>query len=99
MTAIVGPNGSGKSTLVEAIGFALYGEQRDKKETVRFHWGQGKRFSVLLEFEFDGKQYAVERTNSDAFLIQWGSGQDKPVERARGLTETTRASERLLGLT
>jgi exonuclease SbcC len=95
MTAIIGPNGSGKSTLVEAIGFALYGEQRDKKETVRFHWGKGKRFSVVLDFEFDGRQFQVERTHTDAHLTQIA---ENPILRAHGLTETTRTCERLIGL-
>jgi len=96
MTAIIGPNGSGKSTLVEAVTFALYGEQRDKKETVRFHWATGKRFSVALEFGFDGRRFLVERTHSDASLTQLG---EPEMVRATGLSETTRACERLLGLT
>ncbi|AIE87024.1 AAA family ATPase [Fimbriimonas ginsengisoli] len=94
MTAIVGPNGSGKSTLVEAITFALYGEQRDKKETVRFYWGKGKRFAVTLWFEFEGREYEVERTHADAHLVQIQGA----VLRAHGLSETTKACERLLGL-
>jgi exonuclease SbcC len=95
MTAVIGANGAGKSTLVEAIGFALYGEQRDKKETVRFHWGSGKRFVVRLEFSVAGHRYVAERTDRDATLIQLG---EKEIVRAEGLTETTRACERLLGL-
>ncbi|MGV3615841.1 MAG: AAA family ATPase [Fimbriimonas sp.] len=95
MTAVVGPNGAGKSTLVEAIGFALYGEQRDKKETVRFHWATGKRFLVRLEFSLGERRFTVERTDRDATLIQMG---EPEVVRAEGLSETTRACERLLAL-
>ena len=94
MTAIIGPNGAGKSTLVEAIGFALYGEQRDKKETVRFHWATGKRFLVRLEFSLGDRRFVVQRTDRDASLVQLG---EPEIVRAEGLAETTRACERGAG--
>ncbi len=93
MTAIVGANGAGKTTLLEAITYALYGEQRDKKDTIRFHWAGGARFAVILDFELDGKNYEVERTNNWARLAE-----DDSLELATGLSEVTKACQKLLSL-
>jgi DNA repair protein SbcC/Rad50 len=96
MTAIVGPNGSGKSTLLEAITFALYGEQRETKESIPFMFGTDRaRFRVSLRFAFDGRRYEVERTDRSAHFKDLGS--DKVL--ASGLAATKKFSERLLRLT
>jgi exonuclease SbcC len=61
---IIGPNGVGKSTLIEAISWALYGNdaQRTSKEEVRWTGASpGEECSVLLEFEMDGDHYRVHR--------------------------------------
>lgn len=61
---IIGPNGVGKSTLIEAISWALYGNdaQRTSKEEVRWTGASpGEECSVILEFEMDGDQYRVHR--------------------------------------
>lgn len=97
MTAIVGPNGSGKSTVLEAITFALYGQQRSNKDTIRFYWSENrKRARVELEFELDGKRYLLERSEAEASLCHL----DGPTrhELSRGLREVTLASEKLLSL-
>ena len=63
---INGPNGAGKTTILSAILYALLGRvQRlqkmvPKKELVR---GGTKSFTVELEFEIDGVEYFVKRTN------------------------------------
>ena len=87
MTAIVGSNGSGKSTLLESVTFALYGEQRGKLETVRFYWADSKKYSALVAFELDGRQFEVERSTNDASLKElgekgqvWATGKD-PITR------------------
>lgn len=98
MTAIVGANGTGKTTILEAITFALYGVQRKTKESVRFYWAEPRsKVRVRLEFEFESKQYVLERTNSDASLVDVSV--DPQVLRATGLREVKAASERLLRLT
>ncbi|NYT11539.1 MAG: SMC family ATPase [Methanomassiliicoccales archaeon] len=61
---IIGPNGVGKSTLIEAISWALYGNdaQRTSKEEVRWTGASpGDECSVILEFEMDGDHYRVYR--------------------------------------
>lgn len=96
MTAIVGANGSGKSTVLEGITFALYGEQRETRETIRFYWGEKKRFSSELTFELDSKTYKVERSNADASLVEVTAGGTTVL--AAGLSDVRRACERLVGL-
>lgn len=94
MTAIVGVNGSGKSTLLEAITFALFGEQRQTKDSIRFHWaGPRERFRAELTFEFGGRRYVVERGEKSAELRADGN------VVAEGLREVKAACERLLRLT
>lgn len=61
---IIGPNGVGKSTLIEAVSWALYGNdaQRTSKEEVRRSGAApGEVCSVLLEFDLDGDHYRVHR--------------------------------------
>lgn len=97
MTAIVGSNGSGKSTVLEGITYALYGTQRDTRETIRFFWGEKKKYLAELLFELDGRHYLIERSNTDASLIELGADGGK-TSLAVGLSDVRRAAERLLGL-
>ena len=98
MTAIVGPNGSGKSTILEAITYALYGEMRGQKNTIRFYWAPPRSPArVTLEFELAGKKYVVERNELDATLyLHDGS---KEHVHANGLKAVAFACEKLTGLT
>ena len=62
LTGIIGRNGSGKSTIFDAITFALYGDVRGEKETVRYAKADAKEaVKVTLEFEIDGESYKVVR--------------------------------------
>lgn len=63
---IVGPNGAGKSSLIEAVAWALYGNEaeivRTTKEQVRWIGaGPGEECRVALEFDFGGDSYRLER--------------------------------------
>src|SRR5215211_1244061 len=73
LTGIIGANGSGKSTILEAIAWALYGQDaaRGKKETIRsLRAGAGAKVRVELEFALGGHQYRVERglTSAELYL-------------------------------
>ena len=62
LTGIIGRNGSGKSTIFDAITFALYGDVRGEKDTVRYAKADDKEaVKVTLEFEIDGESYKVVR--------------------------------------
>jgi exonuclease SbcC len=62
LTGIIGRNGSGKSTIFNAITFALYGDVRGEKDTIRYAKADVKDpVKVTLEFEIDGEDYKVVR--------------------------------------
>lgn len=96
MTAIVGANGTGKTTILEAITFALYGKQRATRDSIRFYWSDKKKFGVILDFQFDGKEYTVCRTSTEATMAEVRPGGNVPV--ANGQANVQTACERLLGL-
>ncbi|MFH0815694.1 MAG: SMC family ATPase [Methanobacteriota archaeon] len=67
--AIVGPNGSGKTTLVEAVAWALFGNESeitrgDKKSIIHQGSGKGEKCEATVEFEIDSRLYLVRRQMS-----------------------------------
>jgi exonuclease SbcC len=98
LTGIIGANGSGKTTILEAIAWALYGQDaaRGKKETIRsLRAGPNARVKVELDFELGGHRYRVERglTTAELYL----DGADAPI--ANSLTGVTDMLRRRLGMT
>ncbi|WP_050748032.1 AAA family ATPase [Sulfurovum sp. NBC37-1] len=70
LTGIIGRNGSGKSTIFDAITFALYGDVRGEKETIRYAKADVKEpVKVTLEFEIDGESYKVVREMRGKALV------------------------------
>jgi exonuclease SbcC len=103
VTGILGQNGVGKSTLVEALAWALFGNEasivRTTKEGVRSAGaGPQEECSVTLEFDLEGDRYRLTRSlkgkdsRSDATLLV----NDMLVARTdKGVTE---AMEKRLGM-
>ena len=97
LTGIIGPNGSGKTTILEAIAWALYGQDaaRGKKETIRsLRAGPTARVKVELDFELGGHRYRVERALISAELYL--DGAEAPI--ANSLTGVTEMLRRRLGM-
>lgn len=97
LTGIIGANGSGKTTILEAIAWALYGQDaaRGKKETIRsLRAGPNARVKVELDFELGGHRYRVERglTHAELYL----DGAEQPI--ANSLTGVTDMLRRRLGM-
>jgi exonuclease SbcC len=91
LTGIIGRNGAGKSTIFDAITFALYGDIRGEKETIRHSKADEKEIvAVTLMFEIDGKNYKVIREMRGKTLIAKAylyDGDDALVaESAKGVT-------------
>ena len=101
LIGIVGPNGAGKSSLVEAISWALYGQQaaRSGRSEVKSAFAApSESCEVKLSFEVRGAEHRVIRR-----LV--GAGERLEVELYRGgnlevvgSTETQQYIERMLGL-
>lgn len=69
LTGILGLNGSGKSTILEAIAWAIYGNQakimRAGAESLIWRYAPGKSSAVAeLEFAIDQQVYQVKRSQS-----------------------------------
>ena len=97
LTGIIGANGSGKTTILEAIAWALYGQDaaRGKKETIRsLRAGPTAKVKVELDFELGGHRYRVERglTHAELYL----DGADAPM--ANTLTGVSDMLRRRLGM-
>ncbi len=91
LMGIIGRNGAGKSTIFDAITFALYGDVRGEKETIRYSKAtQKEAVCVTLLFEIEGKSYKVVRELRGKSLTAKAhlyDGDDKLIaESARGVT-------------
>ncbi|HEU4747444.1 MAG TPA: SMC family ATPase [Gemmatimonadaceae bacterium] len=97
LTGIIGPNGAGKTTILEAIAWALYGNQavRGNRESIRFI-GAGPRaqVDVELDFELGAHRYRVVRGLTDAKVYL--DGADEPI--ANSISAVTELLQRRLGM-
>lgn len=98
LTGIIGPNGSGKTTILEAVAWALYGQQaaRGNRDSIRF-LRAGPRAPVRVELDFDlaGHRYRIVRALASAELYLDGGAE--PI--ATTITGVTELVQRRLGMT
>jgi len=93
LACISGPNGAGKSSLLDAITWVLFGQARQRDESVINNHPGVKAAEVTLDFDYEGNRYRVQRTNprgktsSVEFFILSGSEAEEP--RWKPLTERT----------
>ncbi len=103
LVGVLGPNGVGKTTLVEAVAWALYGNEqtivREGKEGVRSAAALGgEECSALLEFDLGADHYRLQRSlkgkdsRADALLTVNGS------MVAKGDSAVTEAIQARLGM-
>ena len=97
ITGIIGPNGSGKTTVLEAIAWALYGNQaiRGTRDSIRFI-GAGARAPVEVELDFDlaGHRYRVVRGLTTAAVYLDGA----PTAIANSISGANELLQRRLGM-
>lgn len=63
LACITGQNGAGKSSLLDAITWALFGRARKRDESVINTHPSVKAAEVILDFDYEGNRYRVQRSN------------------------------------
>ena len=97
LTGIIGPNGAGKTTILEAIAWALYGNQavRGNRDSIRsITAGARAAVEVELDFELGAHRYRVVRGLNTAEVYL--DGDDTPI--ANSITAVTDLLQRRLGM-
>jgi exonuclease SbcC len=101
IVGIIGNNGAGKSTLMEAIAWALYGNEasrtgKDEIKTVTAKISDVCR--VILDFQIDGENYRVVRELKGAASSVDASVLINKKVAARGTNPTNDLIEKTLGM-
>lgn len=103
LVSIIGSNGSGKSTLMEAVAWALFGNQseivRTGKESIkRQDATHTDPCMVRIEFDFEDTGYIVERSMKGKNLTMNASMYAGDNLMARGTEEVSQALMKLFGM-
>jgi exonuclease SbcC len=97
ITGIIGPNGTGKTTILEAIAWALYGNEaaRGRRDSIRFARADARaQVRVELDFELGNHRYRVARglTSAELYL----DGGEQPI--ANSITSVADILHRRIGM-
>lgn len=97
ITGIIGPNGTGKTTILEAVAWALYGNDaaRGRRDSIRFARAEAKAVvRVELDFELSGHRYRIVRglTSAELYL----DGGEQPI--ANSITSVADILHRRIGM-
>lgn len=101
IVGIIGNNGAGKSTLMEAISWALYGNEasRTSKEEIKTITAKiSDVCRVILDFQIDGENYRVVRELKGATHSVDASVLVNKKVTARGTNSTNDLIEKTLGM-
>lgn len=103
LVSIMGPNGAGKSTLMEAVAWALYGNEaeivRSGKESIKREGSaHTEPCTVKVAFDFEGTGYIVERGMKGKSLSMSASMHAGDKLMARGSDDVTEAVKKLFGM-
>jgi len=103
MIGIIGPNGSGKSSILEAIGWALYGNELARSHKIEVKSQNAEEeddCEVELIFDFEGHSYKISRVlkgkNAISNALVYLDGSAEPIaQRDSGVNQYI---EDLLGM-
>jgi exonuclease SbcC len=103
VVGIIGQNGTGKSSLVEAIAWAVYGNEsaivRTSKEGVKSAGAApGEDCSVMLDFELSGDDYRLTRAMRGPRNVPEATLSVNGHLAAKGESQVTEEMERRLGM-
>ncbi|UCE81303.1 MAG: SMC family ATPase [Methanobacteriota archaeon] len=103
IVGILGLNGSGKTTIIEAVAWALFGNEeevvRTNRESIRFsNSGPHDTVKAVLEFELDDKEYRVNREMGGRSLSMKASLHSGGEVIAEGDKAVRAAVQRLIGM-
>ena len=99
---ILGPNGVGKSSMMEAIAWALFGNEREivrtkKEDIIRSGALPGDKCRVEVHFEYAENDYIVWREMKNRTYAVDAAVYENGICKARGGEKTTEYIKKLLG--
>ncbi|MDH3365169.1 MAG: SMC family ATPase [Thermoplasmata archaeon] len=103
VVGILGLNGSGKTTIIEAIAWALFGNEdevvRTNRESIRFSGARAKEnVKVILDFELDDAEYRIEREMGGRSLVMKATLHHGPNLIADGDKAVKATIQKLIGM-
>ncbi len=103
LIGVIGLNGAGKSSLLEAVAWALFGNEKaivrtDREGVKRQGSAHSDPCEAILEFELDRTTYRMHRKMTGKNLTMSATLMADGKIMANGTRETTEAIEKVLGM-